>query len=30
MELIVGFIDFFIHLDRYLGSLLKDFGAGRT
>jgi membrane-associated protein len=27
MELILNFIDFFIHLDRYLGSLLQDFGA---
>jgi membrane-associated protein len=27
MELILNFIDFFIHLDRYLGSLLQDFGG---
>jgi membrane-associated protein len=27
MEIILSFIDFFIHLDRYLGSLLQDFGG---
>jgi membrane-associated protein len=27
MELIINVIDFFIHLDRYLGSLLQDFGG---
>jgi membrane-associated protein len=27
MEIIRSFIDFFIHLDRYLGSLLQDFGG---
>jgi membrane-associated protein len=27
MELILNFIDFLIHLDRYLGNLLQDFGA---
>jgi len=27
MELILTLVDFFIHLDRYLGSLIKDFGG---
>lgn len=27
MELILNFVDFFIHLDRYLGSLLQNFGG---
>lgn len=27
MELMVNFIDFFIHLDRYLGSMIRDFGG---
>jgi membrane-associated protein len=27
METILNFVDFFIHLDRYLGSLLQDFGG---
>ena len=27
MEMILSFVDFFIHLDRYLGSLLQDFGG---
>jgi membrane-associated protein len=27
MGMIIDFIDFFIHLDRYLGSLMQDFGG---
>jgi len=27
MEMILTLVDFFIHLDRYLGSLIKDFGG---
>jgi membrane-associated protein len=27
MDMIFNFIDFFVHLDRYLGSLLQDFGG---
>ena len=27
MELILNVIDFFIHLDRYLGQIISDFGG---
>jgi len=30
MEMILTLVDFFIHLDRYLGSLIKDFGGWTT